>query len=658
MILDELVLHNFGVYRGRQSITLTPPEPKRPVVLFGGLNGGGKTTLLDGLQLALYGKGAHCSNRGSLAYPDYLERCINTRVPKTDGASVEIFFRHRAEGEEHEFQIVRSWSPSSSGTMREHLEIYRDGLESPLLADAWAERVEEFMPSGISHLFLFDGEKIEELANPENSAKLLSSAIGSLLGLDLVDQLSTDLLVLERRKRTAASGQQDRQQVELEKREVRILEERVRDLVDVRAALQNKLGEAEKALKKTEKKFRREGGELYDERTRIEAEQTAHRERVDETIQELMDLASGAAPLALVASSLAAIAAQDEAEAEAGRAKALGAVLSKRDAKLTRQIAKLGASSKLRSFVDDFLEKDRDRRLSRSSVERYLQLSSDARVSLRTVLESLPLVDKQASDLLVRLERRQVDLDRLDRQLASVPTPDAIEALREQRDEARLALETARVRIQAIDGELSKARRSHEHRQKKLVRLIETQIKSEFASEDSLRVVKHARKARGTLEVFRGSLVNRHVERIQGLILESFRQLLRKEALVTSLSIDPQTFQVELRDRHSEILEPQRLSAGERQLLAVSMLWGLARASGRPLPAVIDTPLGRLDSTHRSHLVKRYFPYASHQVLLLSTDEEIDKRYFDQLKSHVGRSYVLDFDDKSGSTEVREGYFW
>jgi DNA sulfur modification protein DndD len=53
-------------------------------------------------------------------------------------------------------------------------------------------------------------------------------------------------------------------------------------------------------------------------------------------------------------------------------------------------------------------------------------------------------------------------------------------------------------------------------------------------------------------------------------------------------------------------------------------LRGLAKASGRPLPTIIDTPLGRLDSTRRRHLLERYFPVASHQVILLSTDEEID----------------------------------
>ena len=106
-----------------------------------------------------------------------------------------------------------------------------------------------------------------------------------------------------------------------------------------------------------------------------------------------------------------------------------------------------------------------------------------------------------------------------------------------------------------------------------------------------------------------------------------------------------------------KVVRPDRLSAGERQLLAVSLLWGLAKASRRALPAVIDTPLGRLDSTHRRHLVKRYFPFASHQVLLLSTDEEIRGEYLDESRPSVGRSYLLQYDETAHSTEIVEGYF-
>lgn len=93
-------------------------------------------------------------------------------------------------------------------------------------------------------------------------------------------------------------------------------------------------------------------------------------------------------------------------------------------------------------------------------------------------------------------------------------------------------------------------------------------------------------------------------------------------------------------------------------MLAVSILWALARASGRPLPAIIDTPLGRLDATHRAHLVERYFPNASHQVVLLSTDKEIDQGTFQNLRGSVGRSYRLEHNNATSETQIQTGYFW
>src|SRR5262249_31697892 len=159
------------------------------------------------------------------------------------------------------------------------------------------------------------------------------------------------------------------------------------------------------------------------------------------------------------------------------------------------------------------------------------------------------------------------------------------------------------------------------------------------------------------LSAFRRAVVERHVRRIEQLVHESYAQLLRKSSLITRLAIDPETFRLTLYGRDGEVFSAERLSAGERQLLAISMLWGLAKTSGRPLPTAIDTPLGRLDMGHRVHLVERYFPFASHQVLLLSTDEEITGHYLQKLQPCIGRMYELVHDDAEGSTKIIPGYF-
>ena len=84
---------------------------------------------------------------------------------------------------------------------------------------------------------------------------------------------------------------------------------------------------------------------------------------------------------------------------------------------------------------------------------------------------------------------------------------------------------------------------------------------------------------------------------------------------------------------------------------------GFARASGRSLPVIVDTPLGRLDSGHRDNLVRHYFPHASHQVILLSTDEEIVGSTLRTLEPAIGHKYRLVYDEATDATTIQSGYF-
>ena len=89
--------------------------------------------------------------------------------------------------------------------------------------------------------------------------------------------------------------------------------------------------------------------------------------------------------------------------------------------------------------------------------------------------------------------------------------------------------------------------------------------------------------------------------------------------------IDPETFFITLVDDQGRQVAKERLSEGEKQIFAISVLWGLSQASARPLPAIIDTPLARLDAAHRKQLVERYFPRAGHST----TWRDLGMRRFD-----------------------------
>ncbi|MBD1899183.1 DNA sulfur modification protein DndD [Coleofasciculus sp. FACHB-64] len=166
-------------------------------------------------------------------------------------------------------------------------------------------------------------------------------------------------------------------------------------------------------------------------------------------------------------------------------------------------------------------------------------------------------------------------------------------------------------------------------------------------------------KVQDTLKVFKQKLKLRKLNQLETLVTECFLYLLHKSNLVHRVQIDTETFSLSLFDYEGQPVPKHRLSPGEKQLLAISLLWGLARASGRQLPVAIDTPLGRLDSSHRANLVDRYFPQASHQVLLLSTDTEIGKTEVKRLRENgaIAREYFLKYDRTKHQTQTKFGYF-
>lgn len=106
MIFEELVLTDVGPFKGEHRIALAPESADTPVVLFGGLNGAGKTTVLESLLLALYGAHTPGSSRRAISYEKYLDQLINHDADRANGASIELSFRTVHEGQWRSFQIL------------------------------------------------------------------------------------------------------------------------------------------------------------------------------------------------------------------------------------------------------------------------------------------------------------------------------------------------------------------------------------------------------------------------------------------------------------------------------------------------------------------------------------------------------------------------
>ncbi len=657
MILDEIVLHNFGLYAERQAVALTPPGDGRPIVLFGGLNGHGKTTLLDAMQLCLYGAHARISNRNGLSYQDYLSRSVH-RGSGTREAAIELSFRHTVDGKEDRFRLHRSWRPGGNG-YREHFEVLKNKKRDDGLAEHWITQVEDLIPPNIANLFLFDGEQAEGYAAQDSSMRLIGTAIHNLLGLDVVDQLDKDIQTYQRRKRGEEKDDPSRGEIEKAEASLKKLRERLSDLRQEQAGLRtNQIDPARKALRAAENEYRKLGGELYEKRVEIERDLAEAERALGDSAARLRDLAAGDLPLLVAGSLLDAVRERDLSEEETRRSREVFAILGTRDEALLELLRECGIGRDDIDAVAAYLGADREARRETGARGTVLDLPPDARANLREILDGrLAGTARVVGGELERWRKDGVRVEHLRTMRASVPGEDTIAAAVRRRDRLIAKIAVLEAEEAAMKSETERLVREIERGEQALSRLLEADAKEEWLREDRRRILRHAAHARTTLGAFRKVVIERHVRRIEQLVLDSYRQLLRKASFVTRLAIHPESFALTLYGRDGSELGAERLSAGERQLLAIALLWGLAKTSGRPLPTAIDTPLGRLDASHRTHLIERYFPFASHQVLLFSTDEEIVGTHLEKLRPYVGRSYRLDYDDASGSTWIAEGYF-
>ena len=182
-------------------------------------------------------------------------------------------------------------------------------------------------------------------------------------------------------------------------------------------------------------------------------------------------------------------------------------------------------------------------------------------------------------------------------------------------------------------------------------------VEKENSNNDDARIVRYASLATQALNTFKVRLQQEKVAQLSKSITACFHRLVDKTSLVQKISVDPVTLDIRLIDLDGKEVLKSQLSAGEQQMFAVSVVWALALTSGYKAPVIIDTPMARLDSSHRSNFVTKYLPEASSQVLVLSTDEEIYGRYLDEVRDHVIDYYTLAYHEDKQCTSIEPGYF-
>ncbi|MBD2666466.1 hypothetical protein B6N60_02509 [Richelia sinica FACHB-800] len=662
MIFLELVLQNFGPYSGRQVINLNPKVDDDnicPIILLGGMNGGGKTTLMDAIRLALYGQRAQCSTRGNLSYTDFLNQCVNSKADPVEKTRVELVFEHIEEDKPVKYRVIRTWEKNPKDG-KDSLGILGDDDTWPVdsLVNIWDEYIENILPLGISNLFLFDGEQVKELAEQETPPPIVVDAINGLLGLELADRLAVDLEILVNRKKKELADNQDL--ANLEEIEACLVQQQ-EDYDTTKAELDNLALELKDLILKQQEafdKFIAEGGKIASERSQLEKQKEEKTKLTEKIRQSLCELADDVLPLALIHNLLSQVQDQGDKEFHTQQMQLAKDVLIDRDQRLLQWLNKLEIDKDTVNDIQLFLIQDIDNLYTNNSLSEtnWLNADEESLSLLDNLFYRLKICQARAKKELEELNNYEEEILTLDRQMQTAAAPEAYIKLQKAVETAQTEVAKAKANYEATSRYLGELEAAITKSKKELNEYTIDNIKYK----NNEHIINAAAKVQATLKVFREKLTLRKLNKLEEEVKNCFLYLLHKSDLVHRIAIDARTFSLSLYDLNGKSVPKHRLSAGEKQLLAIAFLWGLAKVSGRRLPVAIDTPLGRLDSSHRNNLVERYFPSASHQVILLSTDTEVGKKEVDTLREMeaIAREYLLQYNSSQRETTIKEGYFW
>ena len=655
MILDKLSLHNFAIYKGEQEFDLNPLSKKKPIILIGAMNGSGKTTFLQSIDFLLYGKNSNTFKSQNLSYEGYLEKNIH-KDHKDEGASISLNFRKQTRGKEENFKVVRMWKKNGE-KIKENLFVYVNDNLDDLITKDWDNFIEQILPAKVAQLFFFDGEKIEQLADLDQSKEVLRKAIDSLLGLEIVTRLNLDLEEFAKKSAVLSKDDKDLKIINELEDQFNLINNEIKKLEEKKIKLEDDSTKIKFEISALDLELERSGLSFFDKKKEIELALENKNKENDDLKNNLLNIAALEGPLLLVKKELKEI-----------EEKLLNNINQNNKDLFSEEKNNLIKDIKLFTEKDckdsNFKEKLFNFLVSKQIKSTFIEqdFSKINGLSLENLKEMqnkiLPDLDKKTNFNLSKLKENILDIEKLEIEFKKIPAEDKIKPIINKQESLKIEVIQILGAIKQINEQIEQKNSEKRPKEFQLKKLYQIQSDKKTVLLDSERFVVFSEKTQIIMDQFKKRVLEHHIFKLENFIKECFNFLIRKEEFLEKVKIDINDFALLLYDKKDRNIETSALSAGERQLLAVAILWALAKASNKLSPTIIDTPLGRLDSKHRLNLVKKYFPNASHQVILLSTDEEINKNYLNIMKESISKSYLINFDPKINGSVVEKGYFF
>ena len=661
MHLTKVTLKNYGVYRDKIEFDLTTTDDK-PIILIGGTNGAGKTTLFESILVGFYGQSFFNKKTTRKEYERFLANKIHRYLGTTvsaDSTSIIIDFKFFHNGKVDDYTVDRTWK-NDDGRIIEELKIKKNGERLDSVEESqWQSFIEELIPRGIAKLFFFDGEKIVKMAEEENEDIEIKSSFDSLLGLDIVEQLHSDLRVqIMRNMKDDAKSIQMQHDKYLEERD-EILADRDR-FKDKLAVKNGEIDVISLEIDVIEAKVSKIGGGFASKREELKAKKSFLEMKLASLENDLRGMITGPLPLCLIPKQTESLRLQIQKDEKILKKQIENQILSEKLDELSESLnseqfwkgidTTFQIKEKIIQNISSLFSSDEktEKNISMFNFSTFESANIISLIdNLGTGLDNLKETSQeysQASD----------DLQKIDVSLVNAPNDDEIGPLISDLNSLHENQGILKNEIEHLEQQVS-TKNSY-------LKMINVKVRNiladKYKNKNAGIQAELATKVQKVLDEYIEKLKIKKLQLLEVYLLEEIRRLMHKENLITKVSVDKETFEIKLYDKDGNPSPKDLLSKGEKQMYATAVLLALAKTSGKPLPFMIDTPLARLDVGHRDNLIEKFFPYASHQVVIFSTDAEIDEKYYSKMKPYISRSYAMEYMPGKGKTKLHSCYFW
>lgn len=644
MIIRRLRLYNFGVYAGDNEFLFTN---NKPIVLIGGMNGRGKTTFLEAVLLALYGSNSVAYTESKKrSYAQYLKSFVNKNA-EDKTCIVELEFEIN-NGLKENYIVKRAWNSIDKKT-NESIFVYKDGVANEFLTQNWPMFVENILPSALSSFFFFDGEKIAEMA-VDSSNNQLKNAIRSMLGITVLDVLENDILrnikKINKKDINDKSSEVVQELRDEKNQAVKELEE-----IDVEIEkLAHVLVEDNDKLESLHQLYNAKGGDAVEKKQETMKRRAALKSELLSEENLLREIASNELPLVLVSDLLSNIKLQ--AIDEHNDAVMREAVLQLDD--ILDEFANEYQGDTKASF--DFIKYVKKRQQNAQDAPVY-SLSDQALFQANNLVEGLLDSSKiEAKRILVEKKKKQKQIGELDSYLSLDINEKGLQEVYKSIKKAEGKLIRDQVKMSALEQKRSAANSKVMTTTSEFNKYVEAYLATAESRDSAERTIKYSNMSLSILDRYQVELQKRKTDILAETITSCYKKLANKKNLINKIVMEADSLAIKYLSEEGKEVTQDSLSAGEQQLMVISILWALAICSKKKLPVIIDTPLSRLDSLHRTALINTYFPNAGEQTIILSTDSEIDSTYYGLMKENVGDEFTLKYDEKTKSTSIERGY--